>query len=160
MNILFRLLRMNLILIWEVTLNGLISKMGYSSYCQLVLWWNLNFLHDIRASYPTCEVKRPHTLHVIPLCCPRIRFENSPHMKKCVKNESHIDGRTILHHLLRHGHENCMCAYTERTKRSTSTSLKINHVFFWNNLSSLSDDVSKSDSRECWRHSTCKELDA
>ncbi|RXI09786.1 hypothetical protein DVH24_021193 [Malus domestica] len=36
----------------------------------------LNFLHSIRAGYPTCEAKCPHALHVTLLCCPRVRLEN------------------------------------------------------------------------------------
>jgi len=79
-----------------VTLHGLISKLGYSSYSQLVLWWNLNFLHDIRIGCPTCEAKQPHALHVTPLCCPRVRIENSPHVRGRVENESYIDGRRDL----------------------------------------------------------------
>ncbi|RXH70679.1 hypothetical protein DVH24_013425 [Malus domestica] len=72
------------------------KRLGYSPYCQLILWWNLNFLHGIREGCPTYEAKRPHALHVIPLCYPRVRLANSPHMRGRVENESHINGRRFL----------------------------------------------------------------
>ena len=40
------------------------KRLSYSSYCQLVLWWNLNFLHDIRACWPMCNAQRLHMLCV------------------------------------------------------------------------------------------------
>ncbi|RXH97427.1 hypothetical protein DVH24_007773 [Malus domestica] len=45
---------------------------------------------------PTSEAKRLHVLHVTLLCCPCVRLENSPHMRRRVENESHVDGRSEL----------------------------------------------------------------
>ncbi|RXH73993.1 hypothetical protein DVH24_016815 [Malus domestica] len=72
------------------------KSLGYSPYCQLVLWWNFNFLYGIRAGCPTCETRRLHVLHITPLCCPCFTLENSPHLRGHVENESHIDGKRDL----------------------------------------------------------------
>jgi len=58
-------------------------------------------LRSIIASCHTCEVKRPHTLHVILLYCPHVRLKYSPHVRGCVENESHIDGGETLQRLIR-----------------------------------------------------------
>ncbi|CAL2250070.1 unnamed protein product [Prunus armeniaca] len=40
------------------------KELGYSPHCQLVLGWNLNFLHGIKAGCPRVKAQRPHVLHV------------------------------------------------------------------------------------------------
>ena len=46
--------------------------LGYSSYCQLVLWWNLNF---IMVSEQGCPCVKPgHTRSMSPSCCPRVQL--------------------------------------------------------------------------------------
>ena len=60
--------------------------LGYSPYCQLVLWWNLNF---IMVSEQGCPRVKPngHTRSRSPSCCPRvglkIRHTCGGHVESC-----------------------------------------------------------------------------
>lgn len=77
-------------------LHELISNLGYFPFLLLVLWWNFNILHGIKASCPICEAKLPHMLHVILLCCLRVRLQNSSHVKGNLRMNPTLMGEETL----------------------------------------------------------------
>lgn len=87
----YQKLRMNLILIGEEILYELISKLDYSSYCQLSLWLNPTSFLVFRAGCHTYESQWPYV--VTPLYCSLVKLENSPNMIGRVENGSHINER-------------------------------------------------------------------
>ena len=86
---------MNLILMGGETLQRLIRGLAtpYNTNWFMV---EPQLLHGIKADCHTCEVKRLHALHVTMLYCPRVKIENSPHVRGRVENEFHIDRRRNL----------------------------------------------------------------
>ena len=62
------------------------KRLDYFQYCQLVLWWNINFLHTFRVGWPMCEslTAIPHPIHVAHV----FGLKNLPHVMGRVKSES------------------------------------------------------------------------
>ncbi|RXH81757.1 hypothetical protein DVH24_036098 [Malus domestica] len=72
----------SLTLVKGETLQRFNKRLGYSSYCQLVLWWNLMVSEQVgprvKPNDYTC-LTSPNS------CYPRVWFENSSHMRRCVR---------------------------------------------------------------------------
>ncbi|CAL2233621.1 unnamed protein product [Prunus armeniaca] len=57
------------------------KELSHSPYCQLVLGWNLNFLHGIRARLHLLGPTATRAPTPPNMCCPRIRLESSPRVR-------------------------------------------------------------------------------